>query len=793
MVQLDDETLELLHTLTAFYNDIVAVRDDDLQQLADEAASIIKKNYLTSKNTIRALEAILTNHNRLPTFVEMIPLLMADTTFNFGFHILAERTIAYLSKTNQIQYDCPSRYFKPTAEEIVTNYEPSTENQVIFNDDIEKFREICANFYEKFLENDPFGGPPKESMFDYVAQYGAINCFKFLVMNKVPSDSLLRQKFSTCRNLDMIEIYDRVFRVNNENMDGALRANNEQLISFCHGVGIEYAYFPAFYYYNFPVFEDILVNLKDIKKVDFQKIPVTKAVISADMKLLLKPLFELNPNGSVYDAVRFDCIDTFRWFLSKRPSILTMKMEGQKNWLHVACENGAFEIAKLLVEEKNFSISETDAMGNTPLHLAIEANQQPPGNGNEVAKYLIKKRANVKAKNKMGVSPYIALIQKCSWDTELYELFMSKNCDINSIDQLGMTHLMALAERGYYKSAEMFLKKGANKDLHDNNDGRSALHFAANHDDPKMIDLLLKYGAKLENMTTLGHNPFLEAVEFDSLNAIKCLYKHGSKVNYVTRDNMTPLMIAARYGMFKSVKALIDIGVNLDTQTTLPIKSALEMSVERGHNHITQLLVNSGANMEKYGTATSSIIHYAINQKNHVAVQIFVEHGCDLNSKEDKTGNTPLFTAYKKKQINLFAYLLRHGADPNVRNAKGEHLMNVLGKDPKENIEYVRILITYAIDPTIKDDKGRTFLFQWTELNMPDIVRVLLKRNVDPNLKDQQGNTPLHYAVQKKYYECAYNLVEFGARPDMQNNNGLTPERIAESMGDQSLIDIVSQ
>lgn len=51
----------------------------------------------------------------------------------------------------------------------------------------------------------------------------------------------------------------------------------------------------------------------------------------------------------------------------------TIYNESKKNLLHLACEEMEFRIVKYLIEKHDFSLTEQDQDGNTPLHIAISA------------------------------------------------------------------------------------------------------------------------------------------------------------------------------------------------------------------------------------------------------------------------------------------------------------------------------------------------------------------------------------------------------------------------------------
>jgi ankyrin repeat protein len=89
--------------------------------------------------------------------------------------------------------------------------------------------------------------------------------------------------------------------------------------------------------------------------------------------------------------------------------------------LHLACEEGQFEEAKLLLE-KGAKIDAKDTSGRTPLHRACE-------NGHlEVTKWLVEKGANIHAVTKKDWTP---LHYACrNGDLEVARLLVEKGASI---------------------------------------------------------------------------------------------------------------------------------------------------------------------------------------------------------------------------------------------------------------------------------------------------------------------------------------------------------------------------
>ncbi|MCE9538844.1 MAG: ankyrin repeat domain-containing protein [Bacteroidetes bacterium] len=79
----------------------------------------------------------------------------------------------------------------------------------------------------------------------------------------------------------------------------------------------------------------------------------------------------------------------------------------------------------------------------------------------------------------------------------------------------------------------------------------------------KNVELLIKYGANVNDTLDNGYSMLMSAASFGSYEILDCLLKNGAKV-YQTRkvDGMTPLMFAAFNGEPKKVALLLKYGAN---------------------------------------------------------------------------------------------------------------------------------------------------------------------------------------------------------------------------------------
>jgi uncharacterized protein len=178
--------------------------------------------------------------------------------------------------------------------------------------------------------------------------------------------------------------------------------------------------------------------------------------------------------------------------------------------------------------------------------------------------------------------------------------------------------------------------------------------------------------AEMQHQLELGAEPnqayaLVAAVQGNQLAAVKYLLAHGADPNAWTRINLrvpigatySPMYVAASQGNREILGYLKSHGANVNAEWTLDrylSQTALGASIRAGDLQATQLLIECGADV------------------NYVPLR----------------GDMPLIQTVlaAKNNVELAQLLLRHGADPDVKNASGVSVR----QQSRENVE-LRTLI----------------------------------------------------------------------------------------------------
>jgi len=128
-------------------------------------------------------------------------------------------------------------------------------------------------------------------------------------------------------------------------------------------------------------------------------------------------------------------------------------------------------------------------------------------------------------------------------------------------------------------------------------DGMTALHWAAEYNDPQLTDLLLKAGAKV-GATTLnaGYTPLHIASRAGAGPVVVALLKAGADPKAVTNSGATPLHLAAASGNVQAVTALLDKGADPNARENEWQQTPLIFAANENRGDAIRVLIAHGAN-----------------------------------------------------------------------------------------------------------------------------------------------------------------------------------------------------
>ncbi len=172
-------------------------------------------------------------------------------------------------------------------------------------------------------------------------------------------------------------------------------------------------------------------------------------------------------------------------------------------------------------------------------------------------------KGNPNLKNNEGVSLLSA--SAMNGDLKSVDYLIKSGADINRPDNNGTTPLMnaimgSTAEGEFNDIIDTLIEAGANLNTTDNQ-GLTAVHMAVEINDPKIMEKILKAGAKQTKLPE-GLTPIMMAAANGSTKVLPILAKHGGKIDERGPNGRTALMLAASNNNFPEVRMLVAMGSN---------------------------------------------------------------------------------------------------------------------------------------------------------------------------------------------------------------------------------------
>jgi ankyrin repeat protein/uncharacterized glyoxalase superfamily protein PhnB len=180
-------------------------------------------------------------------------------------------------------------------------------------------------------------------------------------------------------------------------------------------------------------------------------------------------------------------------------------------------------------------------------------------------------------------------------------------------------------------------------------------------------------------------------------------------------------------------------------------------------------------------------LHTAARQGHLDAVRLLLRHGADPNAREAGDNTYPLHWAAANKNAEVILALLDAGGDPH--GADDDHELDVIGwatyfyepgRERGERPEVASLLVERG---------ARHHIFSALSLGDPGVVRALVEQNPEAlgrrMSRFEQKLTPLHFAISLKRLDLLDLLIELGADLEAKDGNGLTALEAAMLGGDR--------
>lgn len=388
------------------------------------------------------------------------------------------------------------------------------------------------------------------------------------------------------------------------------------------------------------------------------------------------------------------------------------------------------------------------------------------------------------------------------------------------------------AERQDREGVRALLARGA--DVNEpQEDGTTALHWAAHWNDETMGRTLIQAGARVDAKTDLGLSPLLLACGNGSAGVARLLVGAKSDPRDVLPSGETALMTCARSGLLDVVEQLLARKADPNARVAdAHGQTAVMWAASEGHPAVVSALLRAGADANaRTGTGLTPLF-FAARRGDLASAQALIAAGADVNAAAPD-GSTPLLVAaaginaitasdYRMVPLSsgheaLALALLRAGANDRAADSLGLTALHAAVETDK--LALVDALIAKGTDLNARLVKGLPFrrgdyvsrayyvgatpLWLAAKDGKLDIMRTLVAAGADPHLPSQGGITPIMVAAglgqtdsrippEPRMLEAVTYLLSLGADVNQRNRAGQTAVHGAANVSFDAVIRLLA-
>lgn len=278
----------------------------------------------------------------------------------------------------------------------------------------------------------------------------------------------------------------------------------------------------------------------------------------------------------------------------------------------------------------------------------------------------------------------------------------------------------------------------------------------------RAVSLSMNVSAKLTKDTTLYKMIILNYIltrvkEKRYVNKlIKLLICYGANPNIVDEYGRNVLMNAIRHGhdIDELIKSIMDINArdNHDWSALSYACYSNNEYVAKRQVCVVERLVQNGADVEYRYNKDINIsynvirapLHCAIDSANKKISQILIDHGANINIRDELYENTYLLHYVLHGNLEIVNFLIQMGADVNIKNIYGESCLMIAAV--MKDVEIFRLLVKNGADINTKNIYGRNSLMEYiineykysTHID-ENFVVMMLENGTDISAVDNSG------------------------------------------------------
>uniref|UniRef100_A0A8R1HXB3 ANK_REP_REGION domain-containing protein n=1 Tax=Caenorhabditis japonica TaxID=281687 RepID=A0A8R1HXB3_CAEJA len=255
-----------------------------------------------------------------------------------------------------------------------------------------------------------------------------------------------------------------------------------------------------------------------------------------------------------------------------------------------------------------------------------------------------------------------------------------------------------------------------------------------------------------------GFTAFLLAVKAGKERIVDKMIKKGARVDYVTKDGRNATHIAAMFSNAETLELILQRYSELLRKPAGPKRQlAIHVACERKSKKAFQIVKR-------------------------------ILEDTDQRLAVDGEGSLPIHLAFKLGNVNVIELLLSGPSDEQTKESdgNGDTLLHLAARSG--SIDAVRTAIAAGCDnANVQNTVGRTPLHEVAEVGDQNMLKIMFKLHADANIHDKEDKTPVHVAAERGDTQMVESLIDkFGGSIRARTRDGSTLLHIAACSGHTS-------
>lgn len=507
----------------------------------------------------------------------------------------------------------------------------------------------------------------------------------------------------------------------------------------------------------------------------------------------VSPLFEAAQQGNVEKLTEW-----------KKANIdLSITDEKGNSLLHIAAMHGQNHAIEVLSQPREYawyqynplsvvyrwytqtalpSLNATNKNGDTPLHCAIQCDQE------DTVRLLLEKKANQQIKNNQNLTPFLTAIKTGHYT--IFGLFLSDGIDVLECDVDANKNVLTYAidqnkpaivkQLAYHPQLQKFFDK----------DGLNALYYAITQNKSECVGALAQHSQLRDTFGKDGLNALGYAIKQNKRECIHILAQHPQLRDSLDRNGFAAIHYSAQLKDKELFATLKQNGADVNKKDAFdkaPLNYAYDDN-DRDWKRFLTKEANVDLNIKDKKGRTE--LYKATASGNIHKVKELLEDGLDPNTSNNKR-KTPLHRAAKNGSMAIVDAFLEHGVEVGNRTSEGlnEFALALEG----EHIEIAKKLQSKSNIHTI-DNFGKNVLLRAVWNNKPKSVDYALKIGIDATRVSSKKNSVLHAVAWTGNESILNQLLKIGSVLSLinkSNEEGKTPLHNAATQGNSKVTEIL--